>query len=445
MRKLLALALGMAILSACQPGAAPATPADALETAVSATLSAMEAPPARVGQDAGGTPTTPSEPVPSVPPPVFGDWLLAYSSGVDLWVRVDGQPAAQIAAGGTIVSLVVSSDGQTIVYGRSDPNGENFQLRAVASDGTNDRLLMDQAAFDALHPLGNALHIRPAQTEFLGATHTLLFNTRGVFEGPGLAKYNDLLALDTDSGLLTQLLEPDLGGDFYVAPDAGRMALVKPNSIALADVDGGNRQPDIITFDSVITYSEYAYYPAPRWAPDSSRFGVIIPSADPLAADTTAGVWIAPADGSPAERMAVLNGDTFFPQAFGAPLISPELLDLTFFRSADGDNQQTLFLARVDGSDEQAYSNDAQSWAGWNPDSIRFAYRTPSNQFMLGSRGANPQLLGQGRQLQWVDADRYLLLSGQVGAWQLVLGTVSGASSQLAGSNGNSLLVDFVH
>ena len=275
MRKLFALALLMAMITACQPGAVPATDGDALETAVSATLSAMEAPSAPDGQGGSATATVSPEPATPAPEPAFADWLLAYSSGVDLWVRVDSQPATQIAAGGVILTLVASSDGRTIVYARSDQNGENYQLRAVASDGTGDRLLLDQIALDALHPLGNALHIRPAQIDFLAGTHTVLFNTRGVFEGPGLAKYDDLQAIDTDSGVLTQLLPPDMGGDFYVAPDAERMALVTPSSIGLADVDGSNRQPDIVTFDPVITYSEYAYYPSPSWAPDSSRFGVI--------------------------------------------------------------------------------------------------------------------------------------------------------------------------
>jgi hypothetical protein len=273
----------------------------------------------------------------------------------------------------------------------------------------------------------------------------MLVNTRGIFEGPGLAKYDDLLALDVDSGTLTELLPAGQGGDFYLAPNAQRMVLSQSDNLSLANVDGGSRQADVIQFDPVITYSEYAYYPVPRWAPDSSRFGVIIPSPDPLASDPGGTVWIASVDGGPAESMAVLDGDTFFPQSFGSPLISPELLDLAFLRTIGNSNERELYLARVDGSSEQLYVTGNLSWVSWNPDSIRFVYRIQPDQYFLGSKGANPQLLGQGRKLEWIDENTFLLLAGQVGSWQLSLKDVGGGSTTLVDIASDSLIYDFIH
>jgi hypothetical protein len=444
MRRLFLIVFGLIFLASCQDAAQLPSSEQELGTAVSATLASIdrETP---GGEKEAPVPTTASEGAGSPPKPVFTDWMAAFSDGESISVRIDGGPPAQISTRGVILNLALSDDGRYIVYGRSNERGENYELRVVGSDGTHDRVLLDEITLDALHTLDIALHIRPSQLAFIPGTHLLLLNTRAVFEGPGLAKYDDLLQLDVEDGSLVELLEPGQGGDFYLAPDARRMALIKSSSIALADVDGGHRQPDVITFEPVVTYSEYAYYPVPRWAPDSSRIGLVIPSRDPLAPNPTAAVWIAPADGGPAEQTAVLSGETFFDQAFGSPLISPELLDLAFFRSVGQTNDRELYLARIDGSGEQLYAAGNLAWAGWDPDSIRFAYRVQPDQYFLGSKGANPQSLGQGRRLEWVDPETYLLLSGQSGSWQLNMAVIGQGSVQIASSNGDSLLFAFVH
>ena len=444
-RKLILLVLGLMLLASCQPGAPAGSTEAELATAVSATLASLDAVSPGDGKAAPGfEPTSTTQPELGQQEAVFSDWMIAYSDGSSIWVRIDGQPAVQVSARGVILSLVLSDDGRYIVYGRSDERGENYEVRVVRSDGVDDRLLLDETSLDGLHVLDIALHIRPSQIDFLPGSHKLLMNTRAIFEGPGLAKYDDLFSLDADTGSLTELLEPGLGGDFHLSPDVQRMVLVQPTNISIADVDGSNRQPAVITFDPVLTYSEYAYYPAPRWAPDSSRFGVIIPSADPLAQNPTAAVWIAPADGGPPEQMATLSGESFFAQAFGTSLLSPELLDLAFIRLTGQSNQVDLYLARVDGSAEQIYVSGNLAWVGWNPDSIRFVYRVQPDQYFLGSRGANPQPLGQGRALQWVDENTYLLLSGQMGSWQLNRFVLGQGSSMIASSTGNSLLYDYL-
>jgi hypothetical protein len=444
MRRLLLIVFGLILLTSCSDGTALPPGEEDLATAVSATLASID----------GGTPggetaateasATPEQPA-SPPEPAFTDWMVAFSDGESISVRIDGAPPIQVSNRGVILNLALSDDGRYIVYGRSDERGENYELRVVESDGSYDRVLLDEITLDALHVLDIALHIRPSQMAFIPSTHRLLLNTRAVFEGPGLAKSDDLLQLNVESGSLVELLEPGQGGDFYLAPNARRMALVKPSSISLADEDGSNRQPDVITFEPVITYSEYAYYPVPRWAPNSSRIGVVIPSADPLAPNPTAAVWIAPADGGAAEQMAVISGEVFFAQAFGTPLISPELLDMVLFLKAGTSNEQGLYLARVDGSGKQLYVTGNLAWAGWNPDSIRFAYRVQPDQYYVGSKGANPQSLGQGRRLEWIDPDEYLLLSGQSGSWQLNMAAIGQGSVQIASSNDDSLLYAFIH
>jgi hypothetical protein len=444
-RKLILPVLGLMLLASCQPGTPTGSAEAELATAVSATLASLDAVAPGDGKTAPGIePTDTTGPALNQPEAVFSDWMIAYSDGSSIWVRIDGQPVVQVSTRGVILSLVLSDDGRYIVYGRSDERGEKYELRVVRSDGTDDRLLLDEASLDGLHLLDIALHIRPSQIDFLPGSHKLLMNTRAIFEGPGLAKYDDLFSLDAETGSLKELLEPGLGGDFYLSPDARRMVLVQPTSISIADVDGSNRQSAVITFEPVMTYSEYAYYPAPRWAPDSSRFGVVIPSTDPLAQNPTAVVWIAPADGGPAEQMATLTGQSFFAQSFGTSLLSPELLDLAFMRQPGQSNQVDLYLARVDGSAEQVYVSGDLAWVGWNPDSVRFVYKIQPDQYFLGSRGANPQSLGQGRALQWVDMNTYLLLAGQVGSWQLNRIVLGQASSMIAISTGISLIYDFL-
>ncbi len=164
-------------------------------------------------------------------------------------------------------------------------------LWRVYADGSGLLKLLDAAALKAFSQDPNADSSSPYQMVFVPASHTLAFNTRVVFMGPGLMVQDDLRLLELDSAQMTTLFAPGQGGMFSFSPDGSKVALMTPTSLSLANGDGTNRQANIVTFPSIITYSEYQFYPNVRWAADGSRLMAAIPSEDPMAANPTMTVW----------------------------------------------------------------------------------------------------------------------------------------------------------
>ncbi len=370
---------------------------------------------------------------------------IAYIDSGDVWQITAGDPPQQISSSGDAVEVKISDDGQRVVFLRYQSDANTYQVWAVNADGVGEGVLLDQAALDALHPLGGALHIIPHQLEFLPDSHHMLMNTQGTFEGPGQALYEDLLRLDADTGAVTELLPPEQGGTFSISPDGTQVALVQPTSVSLANSDGTNRRADLVTFESIITYSEFLYHPPAVWAPDSSAVGIVIPSHDPLAEETSGTVWRIPVDGTAAASLATIGGEFYFTQmgegGFGS-LISPDLSTLAFRRETSP-NVYDFYLANADGSSETLYDSGDVRWKGWSPDSIHFVYVKGTNDLYLGRIGMPPLMLGTGTDLRWITPTRYLYLSGSYGAWTLVRGELGAGDTPLVSPSGEFVAYDF--
>jgi hypothetical protein len=331
-----------------------------------------------------------------------------------------------------------------VVYVRSVTAESLSELHSINSDGSGDLTLMTPADFDALYPLGPMLHNDLADLAFVPGTHTLLFNTRGVPEGPGLFKHNNVLALDSDTGVMTTVFAAETGGDFLISPDGTQLAIVQPDNISLANIDGTNLRPDVVTYSPVITYSEFMYYAQPVWAPDSSAVGVAIPSADPLNPPTTGTVWRIPADGSPAVNVGTISGSFYFPQVFGAPLLAPDLSRLAFLEETVTPNEFNLIFANADGSAQTTFASGNIAWEGWGPDSSHFVYAFsgPMN-LQLGVDGGAPLAIGSCTDLRWQTPTRYFCLSGSMGSWTLMRGELGVGLTPLVNPGGDFISYDF--
>lgn len=224
--------------------------------------------------------------------------------------------------------------------------------------------------------------------------------------------------LDTEAGVLSRLLDPGQGGDFAISPDGRRIALIRPKALGLVAADGSDLQPDLVTFPSILTYSEFHFYPPVVWKPDSSAFGAVIPSEDPLAPEPYGEVWLVPADGSPATLLARVTGDVYFPQLGGRSLLSPDLARLAFLRPTTTPNISALVLADSDGSGETVYTTGSLTWLGWGPNSRHFAYLEARN-LVVGEVGGAPVPVGPAVSARWLGATELLVLSGERGAWTL--------------------------
>ena len=287
---------------------APRPPADA---SVTSTAEIQEA-----GSGAEPTPS-PSLESPSqvaLETPSAPSLRVVFTDNGNLWLRDDLQPALPLTDFGSVAEVALSHDGSLIAYVLRDPLEGTAELRSVRADGTGDQALLTAANFDALYVLGERIHTTLSQWAFVPGTETLLFNTRGVFEGPGIAKNDDLLAIHARTGERTLLLNPGAGGDFTHSPDNSQLALVRPDSIGFASIDGSNPRAEVLEYPPVMTYSEYFFYPLPVWSSDGSAVLAAIPAEDPFATPSTGTLWWVPSDGSSPSAGPTLAGTCFAPK-----------------------------------------------------------------------------------------------------------------------------------
>lgn len=421
-------------LAACSVPTVEAPSVDAMATQVASTLTAM----APLAHSATESPPTAAVPEPTPEPPAAAPVLrIAFTSAGNIWLAEGEAPPVQLTSSGNAEQVRISSDGQKIVFSRRPAADGPAELRAVNRDGSGEALLVAAGVWSGLYPADGLLFNDLEQFDFIPGTHQLLLNTRGVPEGPGLLRYNDLLRLDADSAALTTLRPPEAGGGFLVSPDGSKVAIIQHERISLARIDGTPIRSDAITYPPVITYSEYLYHPVGQWTADSSAVGFAIPSADPLAADTSANLWRLPADGGPAVILTTIAGDFFFTQ-FDVPALSPDLAWVAFQRSTTAPNIRNLVLARADGTGETIVATGQPSWAGWSPDSSRFVFGLddPMN-LQLGSPGSAPASLAYGTRFRWVDATTYVYASGRAGAWTLMRGAVGAPAAAIASPAGD--------
>ncbi|MFQ5943161.1 MAG: hypothetical protein ACE5JF_06375 [Anaerolineales bacterium] len=352
---------------------------------------------------------------------------VAYTDDGNLWVVEQGSEPSQLTDSGGITEVRLSDDGEWIAYAIRDSDQDTAELHSIRFDGSGSQVLLDGASFDALYPLEFFVHYTLSSFDFLPRSHMLLFNTRGVFEGPGLAKNDDLIAVDVATGQISPLLSRGDGGDFTSSPGGGQIVIVRADSLGFVDADGANLRPEVLTFPSVITYSEYFFYPLPVWS-DSSVV-LPVPQEDPFFAAEPGTVWSVNGE---AQAVAQPDGDLFAPQR-ELPIVSPDGMHLAYFQSTDEAGEQHLVIQRLDTGEQIIYDTGSLQWKGWAPDSYHFAYTKGSGlDLYLGDLLGVPEPLGSGTGLRWVNAEEYLYLAGNPNSWTLTLADLEGSKIPLA-------------
>lgn len=416
----------------------------ALGTVVAGTLEAM-------GVDEAGEPVEPSPDAtadvsgdPALPPPTAvpgpGVLQIAFISGGDVWFVEEGAAPIQLTTNGNVERVVLSTDGQLAAFLWHDTSLEVSELQVVDTVAGTEWVLFSQTDLDAIYPLGEALHHLPYQFDFIPGTHTVLLNTRKIFMGPGLVQNNDLWSINADTRDRILLLDPGQGGDFYLSPSGDMLALVLPTSLGFVRPDGSDRSPDHLTFAFVITYSEYAYYPIPIWAPDESAIAVLIPAEDPFV-DDSALVWRVPVAGAPTPLLDITSFP-FFRNQGKTPAIAPDLSKVAYLREISTTSVD-LVVAPLDGSAESIYASGNLTWQGWNPDSTQFVYGDAPRNLLLGSTGIPAAGVGFGSRLRWVDVDTFLYLDELTSTHRFAKVDLPGTASVLAVISGSVFGYDF--
>lgn len=434
------LALSAAlIMAACGP--APTYSAEDVATMVAATIEGLGELPHEMAS-ASPESTSAAEPTAtSVPTPV--SLRVVYTDGGNVAYYAEPGPASLLTFSGAVESVRLSDDGEKIAYSRRPTPDGPPELRVVDRDGSGDGLLMSPSDFDALYPLGDALHHDLSQFDFLPGTHILLLNTRYAYEGPGLTKHDDLIQLDTDTLARTMLLAPGTGGDFTASPDGQYLAIVRPDTIEIRRANGTPTGSGTISYTPVITYSEYRYYARPVWAPDSSAIGAAIPSSDPLAPATTGSIWRLPVGGT-ASLLSTISGQ-FLLLSGSDKLLSPDLARVAYTKPTSTPNVHNLYWSFADGSGETLIAT-FRAWGGWSPDAQHFVFSLgDAFNLQLGDVAGGSDPLAMGTDLKWFGPTEFLFLSGSMGGWTLNRGSLGGPATALDSPTGDFVDYDFAY
>jgi Tol biopolymer transport system component len=412
------------------------TPSDIVPTRIEETTSTNEPFAATMSP----TSIPPSEIPPS--PPIL---KIAYIDDGNIWLIEGGSPPQQLTNSGFAENVLISPDGQKIVFKRRLSFDDLAELRVVNADGGGEDVLLSTDDMKTFYPSTlESKGFEISQMAFLPGTHDLFFNTYEAFATVGVAMTDDLLCINTDSGDLSRILNPNRGGQFAISPDGTRIVVIQPDRIHLANPDGSGLSTNLIIYPPVITYSEFQYYAQPIWTRDSGAIGFAIPSADPLNGSPSGDIWRIPRDGSAAVKIATIAGDFYFSQVFSTTTLSPLFDRVAFMRETATPNVRELYIAQSDGTAETIYDMGEITWAGWAPDGIHFVYSlTDPMDLVIGSVGDPPAPLVTGIDLRWINNRDFLYLSGSMGTWTLMKGSIGTAPISLATPVGDFISYDF--
>jgi hypothetical protein len=436
------LTISLMLMLGCVIGVPVATQESGLSvdeqaTAVSATLTALALPSG--GSEVTAAPDATLEPAFPAPPPALRVVYTDLNGNVWLWTD-DGSGSVQLTFTSDANDVRISDDGAVIVFTRV---GVSYRtsLWAINYDGTNERQLLSEDFFNSIPHDADSLYVQPYDMEFVPGTHILFYNTQPIYEGPGFFLTNDLRWINVDTLENSEFLAPGSAGKFSISPDGQTIAIITPTQISLINTDGSNIRNAVLTYPSVITYSEGQYYPSPVWSSDSSYMIVTIPPEDPLAsANPPTAIWNVNVAGSSTLLCSV--------NSYGlmAVVPSPDLNSVAYLvqTGAPADNQRVLNIADIDCGAGSGYVTDQLQFRTWFPDSSRMVWVSFStDQVMYGQWGAGPSILYNGtggNDITFVDEERYIVTYPDTGSyWTLAIGTVGyGNTIIYSGPSGTS-------
>lgn len=381
-------------------------------------------PPTYTAETAVPTQPLPVEAQPSARPlPEAGDLQAVYVKDGDLWTWRQGQ-AVQLTHDDQVYRPSFSPDGQVIAFLRL-VDDVHLELWAIDRSGANERRLVSVADLDkigASERAAGALAINPSHFAWLPGSHTLGFNSCQVFQGPSPARLNDFNLVNADTQALSLALLAGWGGEFVFAPDGSQVAISTPTALILSSLDGGSYR-SVLSFEQIITYSEYLYAPLPVWAPDGQSLWVAIPPVDVLAkADQPTALWRIPTG---KEALSQQVGSVTAVPFFDALVSSaPDLSRLAYLQESGSPEQmrRALYLAQVDGSASRLYQEGERlQFHGWAVDGEHFFFSLGADQALyLGAPDAEPVRLGEHPygllEVHWLGAGRYIFLRQRTGA-----------------------------
>ena len=451
-RSILAGLIVLAFVSlACGISVPSGTTIDNAATAVAGTVAALagtaESLITAIPHDLTLTPA-PGEELPTLPPLIEAAPLRVSFAAPDgsLYTWAEGMGAAvQLVPPSGVCCSYVSPDGSMIAFTRYT-DYQFVALEVINSDGSNRRTLMDAAAVNALPRPAESIGSEPGQIAWVPNSHVLAMNTRTLYEGPGLAFSESLYLVNADTSAVSTLLNTGSSSwKFFYSPDATKIAISLPTQVDMYNADGSVLELTEIYYDFVNTASEYAWVASPVWSADSSTLVAGVPPSNPwdeVPGDSS--IYRFAADGMSGEiflqtQMPNLEG--------GNVAFSPDQSKFLYFTrfGVPADNTYTLNIGFFDGTPSAAYANGGfNENPVWSPDNSHFFYAIGSgntNTPYIGQVGAAPVAIADysnAGQIQWLDDNRYLVVSQNAGVSRLLLGTIGSPTGLIFDSGASS-------
>ena len=363
-----------------------------------------------------------------------GRLRVALVKDRDVWVWDQGDQARRLTYQGDVESVFLSGDGLVVAYLRAGAQGTQ-ELWRVNATGEEQMVALSASYFERMRDEPEQIGVVPFNLTWIEGTQRLAFNTYPLLPGEGLWSYvpDDLWVVDLQSLEVEELLRKGKGGHFSISPDGRLAAVFSPKTLDIINTDGSAVLENVLEGFHAIGLGEYYSYPSLKWSPDSQILVVAIPSGeDPFQPEAGAAIWKVPMDGS--QPVLVKNVAAFLSQV----AFSPDLSILAYFHQPDMRSSGVeLHFNELDGDEDYLlFRGELVERVQWLPDSRHFLYWLaeawqPTLGHICQDAGKFPEFTIRS-DISWVDAERFLFLTGEAENWELFLGELSGELMPIA-------------
>ena len=394
---------------------------------------------------ATATPTASPTPTATPTVAVAETARVAYLDDGNLWV-MDLQLVGQSY---NIVTQQQLTDGNNAEALALSPDGSKVALVRIFIGGGKELAVVDidSGAFTTLVAPAD-LYVAPEfdtnpdgwlrtinQIAWAPDGQRLVFNTFVSGQAIG-AELADLWTV-TLGGTIRQVYSQTTAGAFALLKD-GVVVVAGATETFLTDLDGTFRT-SLLTYDQIITYSEYIYYPIPQVSAGGTSAFLAIPTGDPLADGAAIDLYEVTANGA-VNYLGQLGGSNF--TLADQVVWSPDGSRLAHIWIG-ADNQTRLYVgSSADRMTQYGSPGVALEFLGWSPDSRHFLYTDKDNTlfanelyYAIGAPGAAPEIVQQDVGVfdsgRWLSNERYLLVVLEKGPRSLFAGSLVGALRNL--------------
>ena len=336
-------------------------------------------------------------------------------------------------------AVMLSSDGERIIFLNAGYPGLGNEIHAVHFDGNSPQILLSR---EQINKMESDMYDYPFETliediSWIPHTHRLLFTTAGpATHHTAFSSNEDLFTLDADTGQWVRLLKRGEGGNAIPSPNGKRIAIRKPYALSINSADGPfffrNLIPESATSAPLDRMSVV-------WSSDSALLGFILRGTEQYA--------VYAADG--------ISGDVsilgYIPR-YRRTILSPTL------RHVGVSSPQETSLYTVDGTPLLHLVAEPACFLSFAPDGQHFAFSlgNPPDTFSsacLVNDTKSPVFLGslEGEFTQipepihpedffWINNAQYIFIDNH----DLILGDIGGDMTKIAALSGHITAFDVV-